>query len=190
MRNKFPLFFLIIMLPFLVLFPSDSSKYSIQEAKKVFRLIEKIQVEQIENDQSELRSVEITESEFNSWIAYRIEAEKEDIMKELRFKVFNDNKIEGKVFIDLRGYKLPKFLRPEMNLYFGGKIEVKDKKARIVIKELYLEDRSVQPMLLDLIIFFTSKIQNMEASSLSDWYELPYGIKDVRTKQGKALFYY
>lgn len=184
------MFFLIIMLSSLVIFPSDSSKYSIQEVKKVFRLIEKIQVEQIEKDQKELRSVEITESEFNSWIAYRIETEKEEIMKELRFKVFKNNKIEGNIFIDLRGHKLPKLLRPEMNLYFGGVIEVKDKKAKLVMKELYLEDHSVQPKLLNLIIFFASKIQNTEVLSLNDWYELPFGIKEIRTKQGKALFYY
>ena len=120
MKNRVVLIVFIVMIPFFLLLSSGSSQYSIQESEKVFRLIEEIQVDQLEKEENEIKSVEVTESEFNSWIAYRIETEKEEIMKELRFKIFDDNKIEGKIYLDLRGHNLPKLLRPEMNLYFGG----------------------------------------------------------------------
>jgi hypothetical protein len=29
-----------------------------------------------------------------------------------------------------------------------------------------------------------------EPFSMSDWWELPYGIKDIKTERGKAAFYY
>lgn len=166
------------------------SDYSLKEALKVLRLIDKIQKEQLEKREDELRNVTVTEKELNSYFAYRIETEKEEVMKELCLKLFKDNRIEGKIFIDLSGQKIPKFLRPHMNFYLEGRLEVEDGKVRLVLKELFLENQPVQPMILDLIIYIASKISNTEASSMNDWYELPYGIKDIKTQQGKAIFYY
>jgi len=181
--------FLSIPLPLFSLLQGQSN-YSLKEAKKVLRAIEKIQVEQLEKGKDELRKIVVTESELNSYIAHRIEIEKEEVMKELRLKLFDGNKIEGKILIDLRGQKLPKLLRPQMNLYFGAKVEVKDVYVRIAIKELFLEDQAIQPMILDLIIFISAKLDGVKSSSINDWYELPYGIKNIETHRGKATFYY
>src|SRR4030043_317747 len=83
-----------------------TSAYSLEEAQKVLLTIDKIEVETANPWTGPPRSVTITESEFNSYVAYRIEDEKEEIMKELRLKLLADNKIEGKIHIDLRGQKL------------------------------------------------------------------------------------
>lgn len=182
---------IIVLFSFsLFIFSSGASNYSIQEALKVMSLIEKIQVEQIEKGSEELREVVVTESEFNSYIAYRIETEREEIMKELRLKLFEENKIEGKMFIDLTGQKIPKFLRPKMNLYFGGNLEIRNGKVRLAIKKLFLEKQAVQPLILDFIIYISAKIENTEPSSINDWYDLPYGIKNIQTHKGKAIIYY
>jgi len=146
--------------------------------------------EQPREDKDSLKKIVITEKELNSYIAYRIETEKEEIMKELRLKLFKSNKIEGKVLIDLRGQKIPEFIRPQMTLFFGGKLEVKKGKARLNIKDLFLEDQRVKPTILDVILKIASKIKDMEASSMNDWHELPYGIKDIKTNRHKATFYY
>ena len=146
--------------------------------------------EQPREDKDSLKKIVITEKELNSYIAYRIETEKEEIMKELRLKLFKRSKIEGKVLIDLRGQNIPEFLRPQMTLFFGGKLEVKKGKARLNIKDLFLEDQRLKPTILDFIINLASKIKNTEASSMDDWYELPYGIKDIKTNRHKAVFYY
>ncbi len=183
--------YIVILLPlFFFIYVYGNPDYSLEEAQKVLRLIERVQKEQLKPNVRKLRKVVLTESELNSYIAFRIEIEKEEVMKELRLKLFKDNSIEGKIFVDLRGQKLTKLLRPEMNLYFGGKIEVKDGRVRLAIKDLFLEDQPVQPMVLDLIIFIASRIDKTEASSINDWYELPYGIKDVKTDIGEAAFYY
>ena len=190
-KYRFLLVYLFLSIP-LPLFSIciAQSNYSLKEAKKVLRAIEKIQVEQLEKGKDELRKIVVTESELNSYIAHRIEIEKEEIMKELRLKLFDGNKIEGKILIDLRGQKLPKLLRPQMNLYFGARVEVKDGNVRIAMKELFLEDQAIQPMILDLIIFISAKLDGVEPSSINDWYELPYGIKNIETHRGKATFYY
>lgn len=170
--------------------PENQAGYSLEEALKVIKLIDKTQLEQLEKESDEIRKVEVTESELNSYIAYRIEVEQEDIMKELKLKLLDGNKIEGKIFIDLRGQNLPKILKPRMTFYMGGQLEVEKAKVRLNLKDLFLENQRIQPAVLDLVIFIGSKIQGTESFSMSEWWDLPYGIKNIKTGQGKALFYY
>ena len=106
----------------------------------MFKIIGQMEQELLNKNQQKLRSVVVQESELNSYIAYRIEAEKEEIMKQLHLIILKNNKIEGKIHIDLRGQKIPDFLRPEMNIYFAGKVEVNNGQGRILMKKLFLED--------------------------------------------------
>ena len=190
-RTLFPrkIAFIFLFLSFSIL-SSGLQDYSLPEARKVLKAIDKMEREQSRGEKGSLKKIVITEKELNSYIAYRIETEKEEIMKELRLKLFKRNKIEGKVLIDLRGQKIPEFIRPQMTLFFGGKLEVKKGKARLNIKDLFLEDQRVKPTILDVILKIASKIKDMEASSMNDWHELPYGIKDIKTNRHKATFYY
>ena len=100
--------FIFLFLSFSI-FSSGIQDYSLPEALKVLEAIDKMESEQSKGDKDSLKKIVITEKELNSYIAYRIETEKEEIMKELRLKLFKKNKIEGKVLIDLRGQKIPKF---------------------------------------------------------------------------------
>ena len=190
-RNITLLLLLLILLsfPFFSL-SSAGQKYSLQEVQKVLKAIEKISNEQFAKDKSIPKKIMITESELNSYIAYRIETEKEEIMKELRLKLFPENRLEAKILIDLTGQKIPKFLRPRMNFYLGGILKVRNGKEKIALKDLFLEGQPIQPMILDLIIYLAAKIENKEVSSINDWYDLPYGIKNIEIQKAKAIFYY
>jgi hypothetical protein len=167
-----------------------TSSYSLEETQKVFALIAKIESETQEPWAGPPRSVTIAESEFNSYIAYRIENEKEEIMKELRLKLLADNKIEGKIHIDLRGQKIPSFIKPEMDVFFSADLITNNGQAKIDMKEIFLGDEPIKPMILDMVMAISARLRNEPATSLSDWYELPYGIKDIKTEKGKATFYY
>jgi len=165
------------------------SDYSLEEALKVLGLIEKVEAER-ENDYSgPLRKVVLTESELNSYFAFLIEHQ-EDVMRELKLKLFDENRIEGKVLLRFKGQNLPLLLNHRMVFYFSGVLKVKQGTARLVIRELFLNKEPVEPLLLDTVIYLSSKFLGTENSSLNEWYELPYGIKDVRTEQGQAYFYY
>jgi hypothetical protein len=165
-------------------------KYSLAEAQKVLSAIDKVGAATEQPWSGPLREIVISESELNSYIAYRIETEKEEIMKELRLKLFENNRIEGKIHVDLRGQKIPQFIRTEMDFYFAADLLTDNAKVKLDLKELFLEDQPIQPWIIDLIIAISARISNTEASSISDWYELPYGIKDIKTQKGKAIFYY
>ncbi len=182
------LFFLLLVCITIPLF--SQMEYSLEDALKVCAHIEKLQAAQLKEYSGPLREITVTESELNSYIAYLIDVDREDVMKELRLKIFANNKIEGKIFIDLRGQKLPKILRPEMNFYFVAKLDIKGKKIRVNIDKLFLEDQEINKIILDVVIYVASKINDTESGSISDWYVLPFGIKDIRTKRGKAVFYY
>jgi hypothetical protein len=187
----FRLFFFVMFVFFILFsFSFGQSDYSVMEALKVMDLIEKIQIEQLEKDPSELRRIVVTEREFNAYIAYRIDVEQEEILKELRFKIYDENKIEGKVVVDLKGQKLPQLLRPEMTFFMGGTLEVNEGKARLDLKDLFLENQRIQPMVLDLVIYIGSKVQKTEPWSIKDWFDLPFGIKNIETKRGRIIFAY
>lgn len=164
--------------------------YSVEEALKVLTLIQKIQIERGMNPSGELLKVEITESELNSYIAHRIVTEKEEVMKDLRLKVFPENRVEGKMYFDLRGEDFPKVLRPEMTFYFEAVLNVEGGRAQLKIKELFLEQQRIEPALLDLVMYIAAKVSGNESGSINDWYLLPFGIKDIQTQKGLAIFYY
>ena len=182
------MFFLLLAWSTIPIFPQ--TEYSIEDALKVCAHIEKLQAVQLIEYSGPLREITVTEIELNSYIAYLIDVDREDVMKELRLKIFADNRIEGKIFIDLQGQKFPEILRPQMNFYFGANLDIMKKKVRINIDQIFLEDQEINTAILDIVIFVASKINDTESGSINDWYELPFGIKDIRTKKGKAVFYY
>lgn len=169
---------------------SSAQNYSVEEALKVFQAIERVEAESSQPWKGPLREIVVTESELNSYIAYRIETESEEIMKELRLNLFDKNKIEGKIRIDLRGQKIPQFIRPDLNFYFAADVLVSNGLVKIDVKELFLGDEPIQLQLLDMIIAISAKLSNEEPTSINDWYELPYGVKDIKTQKGKAIFLY
>lgn len=183
-------FFLCFGAIFLSVLYSQQKEYSLEEVRKVYQSIEKIENEQGETNSSDLRFVELTESEFNSYVAYRIENEKEEVMKELEFKFLNDNRLEGKVYFDLRGQDLPKLIRPDMAFYFGGNLETENGAVRLDLDELFLEGQKIQPMILDLVLLIAAKVNKTQASSIDDWYVIPYGITDIKIQKGRVEFYY
>ncbi|MFO7981715.1 MAG: hypothetical protein R6V00_12930 [Candidatus Aminicenantes bacterium] len=183
------LFIFLMVGVFLSQFSWAQSDYSLEEALKVLELIEKVEAEKGIDYSGPLREVVVTESELNSYLAFRIEHE-EDVMKELKLKLFDENRIEGKVLLRFKGQNLPLLLNPRMVFYFDGVLKVKQGAARLVVRELFLNKEPVEPFLLDTVIYLSSKFLGTENSGLNEWYELPYGIKDVRIKQGQAYFYY
>jgi hypothetical protein len=169
---------------------SEERSYRLADAQKVLQAIDKVQQESLLDSGGKLRLIELTEAELNAYIAFRIETEKEELMKELRLKLLEGNKIEGKIHIDLRGQDIPQFISPEMDFYFAADLLTNNGQTKVDIQQLFLEDEPIKPLILDLVIAISARLSKTEASSINDWYELPYGIKDIKTHQGKAVFYY
>jgi hypothetical protein len=194
-RSKITSVVLLVLAPFLLsalCHKESQSKgsYSLEEAQKVLRAIDKVEAETRRPWSGPPRQIEVSETELNSYIAYRIDTEKEEIMRELQLKIFKDNKIEGKIHIDLRGQQIPQFIRPEMDIYFAADVITANGMVRLDLKKLFLEKEPIQPYVIDMVIAISARLSGQEATSINDWYELPFGIKEIKTERGKAHFYY
>ena len=130
------------------------------------------------------RTVTFTENELNAWIAGLIEANSEDVLRELVLKLFADNRVEGKAFIDLSRASLPLGLKPKMTLFFAARVIAREGAARIEFDKLFLEGQVIPIAVLDLMIAVASGLGKSDAASIKDWVALPDGIKDLRSRPG------
>jgi hypothetical protein len=186
-----------ILVAALAIVPAGSSRPSTElkpdvraDAQKVLQAIERIRSESGAAPSVRLRSAVLSERELNAYIAYRVETEKEDILKDLRLKLFAGNRIEGLAVIDLRGRKLPAFIKPMMNITFAGVVESQPGKVRVRFESLYLEQQRIQTAFLDLVFSVVSQLEGTDPVRLNDWYELPYGIIGLETQQGRLVASY
>lgn len=87
----------------LVLAPGRGAELSpevLAKAEKVLAALRTIESEQGRTSQGS-RSVTFTEAEFNAWVAYRLEDEKEPYVKSAELKLSADDRVEGRIMLDL-----------------------------------------------------------------------------------------
>jgi len=186
-----PVWVLLFFFLFFVL-PGDAElgRQAKEDAQKVLEILDRIQIDKGSASGGTLRTEVVSERELNAYIAYRIETEREEIMKELRLKLLPRNRVEGKIFIDLSSRRIPGFLKPQMNVYFAGTLETEGPKVRVHIESLFLEEQRIQIALLDMIISVVSQFEKTEAVSIEDWYDLPYGIRRLEARMGELVVFY
>jgi len=161
-----------------------------EDARKVLEFLDRIQSEEGPASGRTPRTEVVSERELNAYIAYRIETEREEILKELRLKLLPRNRVEGKILIDLSNKRIPGFLKPQMNIYFAGTLETEGPKVRVHMESLFLEEQRIQTALLDMIISIVSQFEKTEAVSIQDWYDLPYGIRRMEARMGELVVFY
>ncbi len=160
------------------------------QAQRVLKALDRIQAESLAAPSRVLRKSDFAENEFNAYIAYRLEEEKEDVLKELKIKLLGENRVEGMALIDLTGRKIPSFIKSRMSLYFEGQLVVQDGKARFDFRKLFLEGQEIPILVLDTLIDIAVRLGKTDAASIRQWVDLPYGIKDLKTRGGGISLYY
>ena len=131
------------------------------------------------------RTMTITESDLNAYIAYRIEADREKYTKELNLKLLARNKVEGRMLIDLSSLRAGFLLPAKAELFFSAQAETKDGKVRITMDKLFLGTQSLSPAVLDTVIDIASRVEGVPPRTLKDWYDLPYGIRTMESAPGR-----
>ena len=193
LRQIFAIVFLIAAIFGLIGFSQAGvfiqEEYSKEEALKVLGLIDGILEDQVSGHPS-TQEVTLTDGELNSYIAHRIKMEKPEVLKKLNLKFQNDKNIEGHVLLSFKGKRIPRFLQKEMDVFFSGRLEILDNRVRLVTREIFLGGQKIQLSLLKTAIGIASKLQGQELTGLDDWYDLPFGIKDIQTHSGYVVFYF
>jgi hypothetical protein len=159
------------------------------DAQRVLELIEHVRAASGASS-ADPRTAVVTERELNGYIAHRIASEEEDVLRDLRLKLFDGNRVEGLAVIDLRGRNLPSFIKPMMNVVFAGVVEARPGMARVRFESLYLEQQRIQTALLDMVLAAVSELEGTEPLKLEDWYALPYGIKALEIRPGRLVATY
>ncbi len=132
-----------------------------------------------------------SERELNAYIAHRIETEGEDILTDLRLKLFPGNRIEGLAVIDLRDRKLPAFIKPHDEHHLRRRSrDASAGKARIRFESLYLEQQRIQTALLDMIVPTVAGSKGRNPSGSTTGTSFPYGIIGLETRQGRLVASY
>lgn len=170
--------------------PAQMTEAVLREGEKVLQALARIEGESLRRTSGSVRRAEFSEGEFNAYIATRIAREKQDVMRALALRLFAGNRIEGQVLIDLSGARLPAGLKPKMHLNFEALFRTENGRIKVDLRKLFLEGQPVAIPLFDAVIAFAAKIGRSEPGSFNDWYELPYGLKNLRTEAGRVLVYY
>ncbi|MFQ6082926.1 MAG: hypothetical protein ACE5WD_06165 [Candidatus Aminicenantia bacterium] len=175
---------LVLILSVFLLFSISFGQkdYYQEEVFKVKKILKKIK--QNENEKFKKKAA-LTEKEVNSYLDYRLKEERTKVLEEIKLKFLKDNLIEGKAVINLKEGE-NNFLK----IYFNGFVIVKEKRAKFDLKKLFIEDQPVPGPVLEFIIAYLSRKEGYEPLSIFSWYDLPYGIENIKTQPGKLIIYY
>jgi len=138
---------------------------------------------------SQGKLAEFDEKEANAYFKYLF-AEQVPAARTIELKLFPQDKVEGRLLLDLRSYNLPSYFKDEVNLYFSARLECSEHKVRLLFNSLYLENQRIRPELVDYLVDLVTSSQGLESGHLEDWYELPPGVDKLSTGQGKLIVYY
>lgn len=135
-------------------------------------------------------SYAVSESDLNAWIAYRMATDMGKYVKSCELRLHPGNKAEGKLVLDLSGTPLSAVLPARPELFFSARAETKEGQIRITMDDLFLGTQRLSPGLIDTVIAFAAGLEGQKATSLSDWYPLPYGIQRLESQAGRLVCHY
>lgn len=136
------------------------------------------------------RSLTFTEAELNAYAACRLEAEGGPYIKGAVLKLLADDKIEGRISIDLGKPQASGLVPQKPDLLFAGRIETRDGLIRITMDKLFLGAQEIAPSFVDVVIGVVSRLQDLEPTTLKDWYKLPEGVLRLETRPGQVVVIY
>lgn len=169
----------------------ESSRLNLDERlKKVFQAIEKLEKAQLDKSHPATRSLSLTDEELNAYIAYRIATEPVELLKELQLKVLDGQRFEGKAVFDLSQENLPAVVPKEAPLFFSASFNVEGGKVHFFFHKIFLGTQELAVDFVSEMVRLIAMAHNAPAEGLNRSYDLPYGIKDIKTEKGKVIFFY
>ena len=111
------------------------------------------------------RSLTFTEAEFNAYLACRLADENEAYVKAAEFKLLADDRVEGRITIDLGKPQAAGVLPQQQDLLFAAGFETRDGMIRINMDKLFLGTQPISPAFVDIIIGVVSRLQGVEPTT-------------------------
>jgi hypothetical protein len=135
-------------------------------------------------------TAEVTETELNDYIVYRLAQEKNSTIDHLDVHLLENNQVQGKIILDARQLNLDLFFSQKMDFDFKGIIHTRRGAGRLDLSKLQLNGRPVQPATLDMVLGAIALSNGTAPTRIDDWYALPEGMDRVVVKKGQATVFY
>lgn len=158
--------------------------------QKVLQTIEMMEKANLDPQPRSLKQVVLTEDEINAYIAYRLRTEPVELLQELQLRLFNDNRLEGKAVFDLSQENLPNFVPKMAVLFFSAIFRIQEGKIYFEFKKVFLGSQELSIDFVSAMIKQIAIAHNAPPEGLDRSYDLPFGIKDIKSRNGLAIFYY
>ncbi len=159
-------------------------------AMRVVEALEKAESEKARLPAGTVRPLEFSEEDLNAFVAYDLIASGEDYVKEVALKLFDKNRIEGKIVVAFPEGRADGVFPRRLELFFSAGFETRAGRIRIDMDNLYAGKERLSVAFIDTVIAVVSRLQGYEPTRLSDWYELPFGIQRLETRRGRVLVHY
>ena len=172
-----------------VLAPSFQVDSSVR-AMKVVEALEKAESERSRQPAKAIRPLEFSEEDLNAFVAHDLLAGGEEYVKEVVLKLFDKNRVEGRILVENAGGEGRGSLPSRLELFFSAGFETEAGRIRIDMDSLFMGTEKLPVVFIDTVIAVVSRLQGYEPMSLSDWYELPFGIQRLETRPGRVLVYH
>lgn len=180
--NQYGAWVLII----LALFLTASLDQTTRDALKVQHALKAIE----KHKPGDKGSRSVTEKELNAYIAYRLKQEKNTLIRRFAVRLLGEDCVRGSLRLDAGRLNLGMLFGDVLDIDFKGRVVTRGNFARLDLKALSLNDRAVQPFVMDMVLRAASMYYGQEVSGLDDWYKLPKGVDRVRVDKGKAALFY
>ena len=160
-----------------------------KDALKVEHLLKTIEMHPPRSGGNDL-TAEVTETELNAYIAYRLAQEKKQLINSLTVGLMDNNHIQGNVRCNAQRLNLSALLGDDPDFAFKGLVHSRDGAARLELISLQLNGQPVSPSVLEFILSAAALYYGTEAPRIDDWYALPKGIKRATVSKGRTVLYY
>lgn len=160
------------------------------DALKVQHILKNIAARQSRPDQQKIRQAVITQSELNAYIVYRLNREKNPIIKSLEVVLLDNGRIRGKIRFDPDKMAFLKLLDSKLKFDFDGRLQTRDGAGKLELISLHLNGQSMPPRALDPVLAAVALYYGNEPGGIDDWYELPQGIRRIAVSRAKMVLYY
>jgi len=160
------------------------------KVQKILQLIEKLEKEALEPQPRPLKEIVLTEEELNAYVAYRLRTDRVEMLQDLQIKLLDNNLIEGKAVFDLSGENLPDFVPRTAVVFFSTVFRVEGGRIHFDFKKIFL---GTQELSIDFVSEMIKQIaiaHQAPPEGLNRSYALPFGLKDIKSRKGLAIFYY
>ncbi len=160
-----------------------------KNALKVQHILKTIERQQSRPGQKEL-SAEVSQTELNDYIAFRLAREKNTALRRLNVALMEKNLVIGTARFDAKSIGLSVLFGDVLKIDFSGWIISAKGSARMEWRAVKLNGQPVHPDMLDTVLRAAAQYNGVEARGVHDWYEMPKGVKRIIVDSSRAIVYY